>query len=397
MLAVENRGGQVYIGNLNRVFHCHHYNSYLQMTVLMTDGMGGYQAKRLLQDAITPLVKRLKSIGCDQQKLVEEFSYRGFGRLIQQETKQWLTPNSHYGQSAYINGKPNHNCFFTAGYLQGITGAKCTEVTCQHLEAEADQFRILATYDVPDLLKNEATINAVPDCYQFEGCDAFDTTIDESSIIEAVSGLPLVGRYGENETGLIDGFGVSLTQHFADYYNIISYETYHAMLAAGLPREAAAEVFIQAGHVCAFHTFGGIMESPEWYAVVAPMCKTREDWIHGMVAVINALGWGTWRIESIKPEQQLVLRIYNSYEGVGYQRLYHQTDEREISFLAMGGAQGLAHLLWKIDIRDRPDLTNDYYNNAFNSSENRFGVKQTHAIAAGDEYDRVVVTRSSLT
>jgi hypothetical protein len=44
-----------------------------------------------------------------------------------------------------------------------------------------------------------------------------------------------------------------------------------------------------------------------------------------------------------------------------------------------------------VDIREKPELTEDFYVNQFNNFGNSYQVKQTHAIAAGDEYDRVVV------
>jgi hypothetical protein len=193
--------------------------------------------------------------------------------------------------------------------------------------------------------------------------------------------------------GLIPAFGVVLTNHYADYYNIVSYETYRRMIDAGVPSDAAREAFVQCGHVCGFNTFGGIMTSPEFHGLVVPMCSSVEDWIHGMVAIINALGWGAWRVERIVPGKELVIRIYNSYEGIGYRRLYPRADEKQLSFLALGAVRGLAHLFWKIDIRDRPSLTQEYYSNVFNDANTYWNVEQTHAIACGDEYDRIVTWR----
>ena len=106
-----------------------------------------------------------------------------------------------------------------------------------------------------------------------------------------------------------------------------------------MPKQETRDVFVQGGHICAFNTFGGIMSSPEWDAVVKPMCKDEIDWLHGMVAVINALGWGVWRIERIDPGKGIVIRIYNSYEGIGYRRMYPKSDEAQLSFLAMGAVQ----------------------------------------------------------
>jgi hypothetical protein len=102
-----------------------------------------------------------------------------------------------------------------------------------------------------------------------------------------------------------------------------------------------------------------------------------------------------WRVEWIDPGQELVIRIYNSYEGVGYKRLYPQSKEVQLSFLNMGAVQGLAHLLWKIDIKEGPILDHEFYASVFNDQKNSFHVTQTHAIAAGHEYDRIVARRSS--
>ncbi len=87
------------------------------------------------------------------------------------------------------------------------------------------------------------------------------------------------------------------------------------------------------------------------------------------------------------------MRVYNSYEGVGYRRMYPQTNDKNVSFLAMGGLLGLVHLLWKVDIRKKPKLNEDFYFNQFNNPENSYSIEQTHAIAAGDEYDRFIVSK----
>ncbi|MCK5876891.1 MAG: hypothetical protein KAG43_04590, partial [Candidatus Marithrix sp.] len=62
-------------------------------------------------------------------------------------------------------------------------------------------------------------------------------------------------------------------------------------------------------------------------------------------------------------------------------------------FLAMGATLGLVHLLWKIDIRDKPQLTQEFYVEQFNHPDNSYIIEQTHAIATSDEYDRFVVSK----
>ena len=61
----------------------------------------------------------------------------------------------------------------------------------------------------------------------------------------------------------------------------------------------------------------------------------------------------------------------------------------------MGAILVLVHLLWKVDIRLQPAVTHEFYVGQFNNPKNSYSVEQTHAIAAGDEYDRFMVSKCS--
>jgi len=391
---VVRQHGHALLGGLSRVFHCNHYNAYLQMAVLLSEDVPGCKPRELLKAAVIPLVLRLKEAGYSDKELVEEFAWCGFGRLRALLRDEWVTPHSHYGQAALMHGRKEPSCYFTAGYLSGLSGQDIYENQCKQQRSPVDWFKPQGKLKPPaDYLYRPAQFTAVPPRFGFEDAQPFKTQVNEDAIIQAVAGLPLYGKTGIDDTGLIDAFGVVLTNHFADYYNYISYETYFGMLKGGMPKEQTRDIFQQGGHICAFNTFGGIMSSPEWYQLIAPLCKDDADWIHGMVAVINALGWGLWRVERIVPGRELIIRIYNSYEGVGFLRTYPPSRDKQISFLNLGAVQGLAHLLWKIDIKQRPTLDHDFYASVFNNPEGRFQVQQTHAIGAGDEYDRIVARR----
>lgn len=386
--------GQTLIGGLNRVFHCNHYNAHLQMVVRMAQNIPNHDADLLLTNAVTPLIHRLKQQGYSHEDLLAEFTFCGFGILQKRDETTWETPSSHYGQTIYSHGKPHKSCFFTSGFIQGLVDKTVQETECQMLKAEKDIFTVLETppLTVEDYFVYDFPLNsAIPPRFAFTDCQDFQTSVNEEKIIDAVRRLPLYGDKRDN--GLIEAFGVVLTNHFADYYNRISYETYFALRKAGVPEEDSKEMFIQSGHICAFNTFGGIMSSPEWHALVEPMCQTREDWFHGMIAVLNTLGWGVFRLEEITVEKRLILRVYNAYEGVGYRRLYPPTSEKNISFLGMGAVLGLVHLLWKVDIRQKPTLDQKFYVEQFNNPENSYTVHQTHAIAAGDLYDRFIISK----
>lgn len=392
---ISNEKGLTFIGGLNRVFHCNYYNAYLQTAVMLSEGAGDCQPRRLLSDAVVPLVRHLRETGYSDQELTEEFSFCGFGKLRRSAVKtEWLTPTSHYGQAAVLQGRGECSCYFNSGYIAGMTGRKTDETVCKQTHAPVDWYKTDGElHPIKNYLQRPPELRPVPSRFGFPEAKGLTTAVDEDQIIKAVSGLPLYGKTGLEDNGLIDAFGVVLTNHFADYYNYISYESYYGMLKAGMPLEQTRDVFVQGGHICAFNTFGGIMSSPEWDAVVKPMCNNDEDWIHGMVAIINALGWGTWRVEKILPGRGLVMRVYNSYEGVGYRRMYPRASETELSFLVMGAVQGLAHLFWKIDIKQRPMLSQKFYAEVFNDPENSFSVKQTHAIAAGHDFDRIIAWR----
>jgi hypothetical protein len=211
------------------------------------------------------------------------------------------------------------------------------------------------------------------------------TGVDEAGILGALATLDFSG----NEEGLVPRFGVMLTHHFANFYNRISFEFTRRMADTGL-LEAAEELLVEAGLRCAFHTFGGIMTSPEWDAVIAPQCKTREDRVHGMVATVNALGWGVWRVMALAPDR-IVMRIYDDYESCGFLGMYGKAD-RPVSYLAAGGVAGLMNLVYVAKIDERPVLDFACYARVFESSE-RFSATHVRSMAMGDGYTEIVAAR----
>ncbi|MFT3765198.1 MAG: hypothetical protein QM820_06735 [Minicystis sp.] len=214
--------------------------------------------------------------------------------------------------------------------------------------------------------------------------------IQERAIVEAVSGLSLAG----NEEGLIPAFGLYLTKHFADYYNRISY----ALLGdfdrrAPELAEDARELLVEAGHVCAFNTFGGIMTSVEWDAVVRPMIETREDWVHGIVAVVNAFGWGRWEVASLAPGERLVARIHDGYEATGFIRDYPRADGPRC-FLATGGVAGIMNLVYQGDVTARPSFTEAHYLEVFRDPRS-FRAREVRCLAMGDPCCEIIAERMS--
>ena len=204
--------------------------------------------------------------------------------------------------------------------------------------------------------------------------------VDYNGILSAVGSLPLVG----NNEGLIPAFGVYLTRHYANYYNRISFELLHALIGkfGDEGRDVAMPLLVEAGHVCAFNTFGGIMSSTEWDALIRPNLKSKQDWVHGIVAVVNALGWGRWQITSVS-ETEAEFVIHDDYEAVGYQSMYGKSNY-PVSFLAQGGVAGIMNLVYVGDIASKPSLTPDFYDRLFKQSD-VFKAEALTSRAMGDE------------
>ena len=43
--APESKHGQTFLGGLNHVYHCNHYNAHLQMSVMLAEGIEGFDPR----------------------------------------------------------------------------------------------------------------------------------------------------------------------------------------------------------------------------------------------------------------------------------------------------------------------------------------------------------------
>lgn len=138
----------------------------------------------------------------------------------------------------------------------------------------------------------------------------------------AVDGLRIVhaimeGSKIRDSKGIIPLFGVYLSLYFTSYYNTVSFDFLSKM---GKHRYKEAEkLLIGAAQECGYTTFHGIRQSWEWEELVKPMLETVDDNIEGFLSIALAFGWGG-KMEVIEmiPQKRLHLRVYESYESIGY-------------------------------------------------------------------------------
>lgn len=388
------------------VFHCNHYNRWLQSTLLLNPELGMAEvianaAAEVAHHAITQSAAELGATDPSAIARIAEdlFAEHGFGRVdlsgVAEQGGHARFSSSHYGQCLLPDAPGSFTepqSLFDRGFVLAAAAAM------YGLPAGAFEGETTACFSVGDdhgeVVMRRRTTPASLLVSPGEGVSFCEgqppppfagTSVDEASILAALSGLSFAG----NEEGLTPRFGVILTHHFANFYDRISNELVRRMHESDM-REAAELLLVDAGRRCGFHTFGGIMSSAEWDAVVRPQLTTKGDWVHGMVAVVNALGWGAWRVQEHN-ERRLVVRIYDDYESRGYAGTYGKAPG-PICYLAQGGVESIMNLIYLGGIDAKPALDDALYDAVIDADET-YRATQTRCMAAGDPYTEIVAER----
>ncbi|MCB9656752.1 MAG: hypothetical protein H6726_03805 [Sandaracinaceae bacterium] len=385
------------VGGEPLIFHCHHYNLALQQALL--DAAYGDFEVALVGAGESVAFAQLSALFAEgavadtaaRAALAEQlYQWAGVGLVrladLGPDGGRTATASSHYAQGCIAKFGKAHApvCFFASGFIAGALAAihgqpqgtyTVAHPTCMACSAPECVFEVTrasgghAVYESPGVgTLSDHQPRPVP-----------STPVDYEGILGAVSGLPLVG----DAQGDIDAFGVHLTRHYANYYNRVSFEFLHALSReyGEEGRAAACDILVEAGRVCAFNTFGGIMESTEWNALIRPTLASPEDWVHGMVAVVNAFGWGRWQVVSVS-ESVAEFVLHDDYESVGYRAMYGVAPH-PVSFLAQGGVEGLMTLVYLAGIADAPALDEAFYTKVF-MGEAQYRATPTASLAAGD-------------
>jgi len=382
------------------VFHCNHYNHWLQHTLRLDPALGMDQ---VIEDAAVVCLRAQLRHEMEAQELAGVdavfalasglFAQQGFGRIDLSEVRAdggiARTPTSHYGQlltpgrqSERMRHLPDRGFARAAAEVAFGTPFRVVSSRCQSMGADVGEIELVPDPGVAIDFEAPGVGAHSPD----EPGPPAASNIDEQAVLEALGGLDLSG----NEEGLIPRFGVVLTQHYANFYNRVSFEFVRRMDGTGM-LEGAEELLVNAGFRCAFNTFGGIMTSGEWSAVVGPQIRGEDDWIHGMVACVNALGWGVWRVHELQADR-LVVRIYDDYESAGWRAMYGQA-RRPVSYLHMGGVAGLMNLVRIGRIMEQPTLDETFYQACF-ETEDPYSAQCTRSFAMGDPYTEIVAERT---
>jgi hypothetical protein len=398
---------RVLVGGEPMIFHCHHYNTFLQRSIedaayieSESARIGGAAEVAFGQLAVLFAREELDTVAERKAMAQELYRWAGFGTFdlssITADGGTITTPNSHYAHAWKLKFGPHTApvCGFASGWLAGALAAifdlplgsfRVTHPTCG-VTSDAPDCHFEITRGVPNY-RIFNSVGAGP-LTAHEPVAVESHNVDYDGIFEALTGMEIVG----DETGAIPAFGVHLTRHYANYYNRISFEFLKDVRAMfgdeGI--EVAKSLFVEAGHVCAFNTFGGIMTSGPWDALIRPTLRTKEDWVHGMCAAVNALGWGRWQCTDVSRDGAEFI-LHDDYESTGYLAMYGKSDI-PLSYLAEGAVVGTMNLIYEGHIEEKPTLDADFYLNLFRGQD-RFKVECTQSQAMGANVTRLSVSR----
>ena len=334
------------------IIHCHHYNARLQRTL---EGARGIDGKGLIVGAA-------ESVFADQlarATLPEDdeatrfalaellYAHLGFGRIdlsrVADGTVEASASHFVEGWLAGLGQSERNVCTFTEGYLQAAvfaaTGRRVTarETECMARGSTCCRFVVEPSDGGPVPANDKQPPIAVPT--ERGGPFVRSVNVDEQAIIDAVVGLPMIG----DASGLIPAFSVYLANTPADFYNRICIGFVEAMRALGREK-AALRLLTSDGEHCGMNTFRGIMHSPEWDGLIAPMVRDRADALLALIAISNALGWGDWHVTAHTPTS-LMLESRYGYEAVGYREYRGEASAPQCAMLT-GVAAGLMELVY---------------------------------------------------
>ncbi|MEO0306688.1 MAG: 4-vinyl reductase [Gloeomargarita sp. GMQP_bins_120] len=390
------------------IFHCHHYNLFLQQTIEDPAWIDGVTILRQSAQEIffSLLQGAFGKLGVTQaaqrwQVARQLFSFLGFGQIdgdISPQGADIELRHSHYAQgwlgkygATLQRHKPiDHVAVgYAAAALDAIYGSlgdyQAEETQCQavtrgdhcviRVQPVATRRPLTPSPGMGRIIDQPASIARAK------------TSVDYEALNETLWGLPLAG----DEQGQIRAFNVLLTRMPANYYNRIQYRFLDALRAVNPAlEEVGCELLRESGHVCVFYTFGNIMASVEWESLVQPLIQNDTDWIHGGYAVASSLGWGRWELVEIASDQSCRVVIDGNYETNYFLATYPQS-ATGACFFAQGAVPALMNLVYRGHIAQKPTLDETLYNNLFRRV-NYFRGQEVRAREKGDPWCEFIAT-----
>lgn len=403
--------GTNFVADVPTVFHCHHFNLFWDQTI--DDALGAElgtvirtnAARESFYDLLKNLADRVgASTSRERLELAQTvFSAMGQGSLtldLDVEGGRAASDHLHYGHC--WNEKYGHQvrrrhpadavaAGFTAAACELAFGLQRESVRCKEIECVAKRDRhcsFVAERSDPSPLAAPMTRAQVLAAVGDPIMGLLEDRIQP--IVDGLRGFT-AGVLGD-ERGLISAFGLFVSHHPSTYYNRSGYDAFrHVMRTAPQSAEVMRQLLREAGHVCAFNTFGGIMLSPEWEGLVGAPSGDPDETLVGSLAIARALGFGQWCAHEFEPGRRLVLRTPGSYESTYYVNREGRA-ANPMCFFLQGAVLATMQLIDRVPWAERPELTPQFYGQLFKEGM-PWRAEETQCMSRGDPLCEVVVTR----
>ncbi len=399
-----------FLGAAPMVLHCHHFNLFWDQTIddALGTSLGIAVRTRAAREAYYELLSGLAESmaldpGEDRLALARTlFSATGQGRLTLPDEPggQALGEYLHYAHawnekySKKLRRKHPADAV-AAGFVAAALEVafdlpretlQVDETGCMVLRDDVCRFEIKSGPEsplFPPVRRSDFEANAKP---SFGGHY-------EGEIQQIATGLRnFAGTMHGDQRGLMQAFGLYVTEHPSTYYNRAGYDAYN-QLARTAPQSLPVmkALLREAGHVCVFNTFGNILLSPEWEGLVGPLSGNIEETILDCAAIARALGFGHWTIHELRPNERLVMRSPGTYESMYYAQREGRARE-STCFVFQGAGIAIMQLAHRVPWTSRPQLTAEFYGELFRGGL-PWRVEETSCVARGDAFCEAVVTR----
>lgn len=392
------------------VYHCHHFNLFWDQTI--DDALGidlgtvirTRAAREAFHDILSTLCGRLGAdTPADRKTLAEGlFAAMGHGSIALDTRDDVGTASGeflHYGYAwnekygAKIRRRRPADAVaagYSAAAMEVIHGlpresVDAKEDACIAMRDRACHFDLRSGDQTP-LMRSVRR----PEIERALGNSM--TSRDESHIAGVAAGLrDFAATISGDERGLVQAFGLFVAMHATTYYNRSAYDALrHIGRTAPQSSNVMKALLREAGHVCAFNTFGGILLSPEWEGMVGPLRGNVEEIVSGACAIGRALGMGRWCIEELVPHSRLVIRFPATYESTYYVNREGRAEEGSCYFM-QGATLATMQLAHRVPWTSRPALTQEFYGELFRGGV-PWRVEETRCVSKGDEMCEFAIT-----
>ncbi|MEZ4224873.1 MAG: hypothetical protein R3B13_28225 [Polyangiaceae bacterium] len=392
------------------VYHCHHFNLFHDQTI--DDVMGeeaGYQRRaRAARNAYRPILRGLfERMGAstvpEKLELAQSlFSAMGHGRVSLEagEGREHGTGSFlHYGfawREKYGERIRRQDPIdaVAAGYLAALAELAAADGKPRAVK-ETECVAAKASYCHFDI-SPRAAVPEDRDCPDEGEIEAFlpasEGGRDEQEVGAIADGLQgFVRGVAGDDRGLVQAFNVFVTQHAAGYYNETAFAAVrHVEATAPAVVGACEDLLREAGHVCVFNTFGGILLSPEWEGMVGPLSGQPYDIAKFCTAIARGLGFGRWSMTEFSDER-MVLRTTSNYEAAHWLARFGRAEKSRCYFY-QGAALAIKVLAHRVAWGERPTFTQKLYDDLFRGSGLGYRIETPRCLTRGDSVTEVVVS-----